>query len=121
MKDLSFDSFTRFIIRERLLDDDYIATKDTLVEDDLGITGDDGAELLEALEKEYQIEFEDGTGSLRKAFGMREDEYLFHSEGFCIFDFWRNRKKENVIKLTLGKLYDVVVMLSENRDKSEIQ
>jgi acyl carrier protein len=35
-----------------------VLTADTLFEDDLGVSGDDGVDLLEAVEKEYGISLE---------------------------------------------------------------
>jgi len=82
------------------------------LEDDLGITGDDGCELLEELERKFNIVFSDGNGSLRKTFNLAEDEFLFHSEGA---DLWRwiaglfGKDVEKVRPLTVGELHRVVV------------
>lgn len=82
------------------------------LEDDLGITGDDGCELLEELERKFNISFSDNNSSWRKAFNLAEDEFLFHSEGV---DLWRwiaglfGKDAEKVKPFTVGELHQVVV------------
>jgi acyl carrier protein len=75
-------SFERLcaIIREEcgLEKDEYIAP-DTQFERDLGITGDDGEELLDAVARNYGIEL------TRESFGLQPNEYLFQGEGWDLF------------------------------------
>jgi acyl carrier protein len=83
-------------------------TEASLLEKDLGISGDDGSELLEAIEKQFDISFAGSDGSLRDAFGLSEGQYLFHSEGMNLF--WLiaslfGRGSENVKSITVGELY----------------
>lgn len=58
-----------------------IIDENTWLEKDLGITGDDGVELLEEAEKVFGVSFSAEEGGFRKAFSLKENEYLFHSEG----------------------------------------
>lgn len=87
-------------------------TSTTFFERDLGITGDDGVELLEDIQKRFGVSFIGPDGSLRVAFGLAADEYLFHSEGFSLFGFiahlfgWASEK---VRPLSVGRLHQVVV------------
>lgn len=53
----------------------------TYLENDLGITGDDGVELLEGAGKVFGVSFSAEEDSFRDAFSLKEKEYLFHSEG----------------------------------------
>lgn len=108
VRDMSFENFIYFMSEFCFVDVEKI-TRDSLVEDDLGVTGDDGDELLIAIENEFGIRFADENGSIRKAFDLKEDEYLFHSEGMHLFF----RKKENVFPMTVGQFYDVVIKLSK--------
>ncbi|MBK5721428.1 methyltransferase domain-containing protein [Dysgonomonas sp. Marseille-P4677] len=111
VRDFSFENFTNFINDNFIFSDKASLSRDTLVEKDLGITGDDGDEFLLAIQDEYGIDFCDETGSIRKAFDLKDNEYLFHSEGFNMFCF----NKENVIPLTVGQLYDVVVKFTNDK------
>jgi hypothetical protein len=79
----------------------------TLLEDDLGITGDDGCELLEEIEKAFSLSFTGKDGSLRKFFDLEENQFLFHGEGvdlFGIFSFIFGKKPENVKPISVGDL-----------------
>ena len=78
-------------------------TSTTRLEADLGITGDDGCELLEEVERRFCVSFVGKDGSLRDAFQLEKDQYLFHSEGFPSF------LNENVKPLTVGELFQVLI------------
>jgi hypothetical protein len=54
---------------------------ETLFEDDLGITGDDGCELLEATEKHFGVCLSSPEDGYRRTFDLAPHEFLFHSEG----------------------------------------
>lgn len=114
VRDLSFENFVDFINDNYNSFEELSITKETLIESDLGITGDDGDEFLLALEDEFGISFGDETGSIRKTFNLKDNEYLFQSEGSNLFSFFSSNK-ENIIPLTVGQLYDVVVKLSNKR------
>lgn len=57
-------------------------TPATQFERDLGITGDDGVELLEAAQKRFKVNFTNGDNGIRTIFKLGPNEYLFNSEGF---------------------------------------
>jgi len=54
---------------------------ETLFEDDLGITGDDGCELLEATEKHFGVCLSSPEEGYRRSFDLAPHEFLFHGEG----------------------------------------
>jgi hypothetical protein len=94
-------------------------TTDTLLERDLGITGDDGSELLEDLQKRFGISFAGGDGTLREAFGPEKDEYLFHSEGLSLFRMIGNFFGFSVEKnqpISVGQLHRVILERKETSD-----
>ena len=77
----TFDEFAAFIREYRSVSDRKEIGPETRFERDLGVTGDDGNDLLEATEKRFGVTlcFED-TG-VRETFNLLPNEYLFHSEG----------------------------------------
>ncbi|MDH6308927.1 ubiquinone/menaquinone biosynthesis C-methylase UbiE [Dysgonomonas sp. PFB1-18] len=110
VRDLSFENFVEFINDNFIFSDKVSITKDTLVEKDLGITGDDGEEFLLAIHDEFGIDFRDETGSIRKAFNLKENEYLFQGEGLRLFD-WKN---DRIVPFTVAQFYDVIVKVSND-------
>jgi len=94
-------------------------TDTTLLERDLGITGDDGIELLEGLQKQFGVSFSGSDGTLREAFGLKKDEYLFHSEGFSLLLMIANFfgcPIEKVKPISVGQLHRVILKRTKNRD-----
>ena len=53
----------------------------TRLDADLGITGDDGDELLKAASKHFSVALADPVHGYRATFGLGQDEHLFHDEG----------------------------------------
>ena len=97
--------------------------ENTCLEKDLGITGDDGVELLEEAEKVFGVSFFAEEDDFRKAFSLQENEYLFHSEGFDFFGIVyicrriRGIPTPVIRDLSVGQLHSVLV---EARNKKEI-
>jgi hypothetical protein len=99
------------------LSESYVITPKSLLESDLGITGDDGSDLFTDLEGEFKIKFSDEKTSFRQTFGLEENQFLFHSEvtnpftailnlfGYC---------KENVKPISIGELHKVIVERQKN-------
>ena len=56
----------------------------TRIDRDLGITGDDGIDLLRTVETRFQVSVGLVDGRIRQVFGLGENEYLFGSEGLEI-------------------------------------
>jgi hypothetical protein len=96
-------------------------TEQSNLENDLGITGDDGSELLEEIEKYFSISFRGTDGTIRTIFGLAPNEYLFHSEcGINLFSLisslWR-KDIEKVKSITVGQLYDAAQRAKNNAGK----
>ncbi len=106
--DVTLESLFSIIREHAGFSEKDVITEASLLEKDLGITGDDGCELLEAIEKKFTISFTGSDGSLREAFGLTEGQYLFHSEGMEL-SMWIaslfGRDSENVKAITVGELY----------------
>ncbi len=99
---ISLDEVIALIREHQGISGKKAITESSLLEKDLGITGDDGCELIEAVEKKFNLSFAGAGGSLSKAFGLSEDQYLFHSEVNLLGVFVR---PENVKAITVGELY----------------
>jgi hypothetical protein len=82
---------------------------DTQFERDLGITGDDGGDLLLAVEKHFSIPLRTKGEGYRKAFRLEDNEYLFNSEGFPIWELLPFAKKSVVRAFTVGELHAAMV------------
>lgn len=102
----TFDDVVRAIRASQSIPGHVMITGATLLEDELGITGDDGCDLLADLERSFAISFAGSDGSLREAFGLDQDQFLFHGEGWNPLALFR---KENVKALTAGQLHQVIV------------
>lgn len=89
-------------------------THETQFERDLGITGDDGSELLEAAQKRFQINLAPDETGYRRTFGLGPNEYLFNSEGFGLgtatITLFSNH---SVRAFTVGELYRALVKAQE--------
>lgn len=96
--------------------------ENTCLENDLGITGDDGVELLEEAEKVFGVSFFAEEDDFRKAFSLQEIEYLFHSEGIDFLGIvylcrrLRGIPAPVIRDLSVGQLHSVLV---EARNKKE--
>lgn len=55
---------------------------ETQFERDLGLTGDDGDDLLEATGKRFGVKLGDEETGVRETFNLQPNEYLFNSEGW---------------------------------------
>ena len=72
------------------------------LEKDLGITGDDGSDLLEAIQDRYSISF------TMDSLGLSKGQSIFHTEGMRVFQLIASlvgRDSENVKDITVGELY----------------
>lgn len=91
--------------------------ENTYIEEDLHITGDDGVELLEEAEKVFGVCFETDEHNLKTLFSMKDNEYLFSSEGFDPFGIFRFFERlrgipnPTIRDLTVGELHQVLVKL----------
>lgn len=112
MESLSFDDFADFIRQWAKLSRKKEITPETHFEDGLGITGDDGCDLLEATEKRFKITLSSAEHGYRKTFNLGPNEFLFHPEGFepSLPDLLSlaGRPTPLVITFTVGQLYKAV-------------
>jgi hypothetical protein len=102
---LSFNDFVLFLrewghipIREKI-------SPETQFERDLGITGDDGCELLEAAESKFGIRLCSEGDGYRKTFNLAPNEYLFTSEGGMISEPISLFSNSVIRSFTVGELY----------------
>jgi acyl carrier protein len=113
MEALSFDDCADFIRQWAKLSRKKEITPETQFEDDLGISGDDGCDLLEATEKRFMITLSSAEHGYRKTFDLSPNEFLFHPEGFgpSVPDMLRRsfgRPEPVVVAFTVGELYKAV-------------
>jgi hypothetical protein len=79
--DLTFGDFAAFVHEYLSVSDRKPIRPDTRFERDLGVTGDDGNDLLEATERRFGVSLCSEETGVRETFNLRPNEYLFHSEG----------------------------------------
>lgn len=83
-------------------------------ERDLGITGDDGGELLQAAQEHFEVDLADGGNGYRKIFNLGANEYLFNSEGLSFGTGGTNmitlfaNTNPSVRAFTVGELYEAI-------------
>lgn len=101
-------------VREFSGDVKSVITEQTRLEADLGITGDDGIELLEEAEKRFGVSFVTEERSFKETFCLGENEYLFNAEGLDLLGVqrligWIRREPRYVVRdLTVGELWRVL-------------
>jgi hypothetical protein len=81
MGGLTFEEFADFIREYGQLPDRTTISAETQFERDLGLTGDDGIDLLEATEKHFGVTFGSDETGVRETFNLSPNEHLFNSEG----------------------------------------
>ena len=104
-------------VREFSGDVKSVITEGTRLEADLGITGDDGIEVLEEAEKRFGVSFATEERSFKETFGLGENEYLFNAEGLDLLGVRRligciRREPNCVVRdLMVGKLWQVLMFV----------
>lgn len=99
-----------------------LITPGTLLEDDLHITGDDGAQLLEMAEQHFDVTLSEPDDGIRGTFNLKENEYLFHSEGFdpiglsWLIDRIRGKPKPVVKSLSAGEFH-AALLRAKNKNR----
>lgn len=89
--------------------------RNSRIEEDLHICGDDDKDLFEACEQAFNISFDTDEMSFRERFSLAENEYLFTGEGIDLFgicrfvDWIRGIPKPIIRDLTVGELHRVLV------------
>jgi hypothetical protein len=87
----------------------------TRFERDLGVTGDDGCDLLRETEVRFGVALSSKEHGYRQTFTLGPDEYLFHAEGLDIFGLCSGPVRE----FTAGELYDAVCRASSHEPRSD--
>jgi hypothetical protein len=112
MDELTFDEFAAFIRVYRSVSDRKSISPETRFECDLGLTGDDGDDLLIATEKRFGVTLCSEETGVRETFNLGPNEYLFHSEGLELFPFEMTSlfttTANSVREFTVGELYEAV-------------
>jgi hypothetical protein len=108
-----FQELADFIRTWLQLPTDWSIRPDTEFERDLGVTGDDGGDLLHQVEERFAVQLSTKEDGYRKTFGLGKNEYLFNPEGFPIWELLPFVPKTTVRVFTVGELYDAIVTAGE--------
>lgn len=107
-KELTLENLNSVIRELQGIPSKILIDENTLVENELGLTGDDGDEVLQEIEKVFELSFKGKDGSLREFFGLKDNEYLFHSEGFDILGVFKKLfgiNNESIKPFIVGELF----------------
>ncbi len=110
METPSFDCFADFVRNQARLSAKKRITPDTQFERDLGITGDDGGQLLLATEKTFGICLHSEESGYRETFHLSPNEYLFNSEGWDLNALFSTK---TVRAFTVGELFNALTRAME--------
>jgi hypothetical protein len=120
--DLTFDEFAAWLREYWSVPVRKAISPETQFERDLGLTGDDGDDLLEAVEKEFEVRLGNEETGVRETFSLEPNEYLFHSEGWGpspaeLISLFSNSPSPIVRSFTVGELFEAVRRTkAKNRD-----
>jgi hypothetical protein len=106
----SFEDVADFVRGWAMVPTKRLITPGTQFERDLGITGDDGSELLEVAQERFKVNLRDVDNGYRRTFNLGPDEYLFNSEGWSI-----GFRSHSVRPFTVGELCDAIQKASSTR------
>lgn len=112
MENPSFEEFAEFVREWAGISRKKEILLGSRFEDDLGITGDDGCDLLQATEKRFSVQLHSNEDGFRKTFSLGPNEFLFHSEGWGpdLYDILAlfGRTPKTIRDFTVGELYTAV-------------
>jgi hypothetical protein len=112
MEILKFDEFAEFIREYWSVAGRKQITPETQFERDLGLTGDDGDDLLRATEERFGVQLCSEETGIRETFNLGPNECLFHSEGLDLSPFrftsLFGHEETTVRKFTVGELFEAV-------------
>jgi hypothetical protein len=117
MPAVSFDHFVSFVREFAGVSPNKIITRFTRFEKDLGITGDDGCNLLQKTEQRFDIQLSCEAHGYKQTFNLEPNEYLFHTEGFDVLGFFH---EYSVREFRVGELYDAVCRAGIQTVKNEL-
>ena len=109
----SFEDFADFVRGWAGVPKRKQITPATLFEDDLGITGDDGTDLLGETERRFGVSLSSPEHGYRVTFNLEPNEFLFHGEGFGpnwpeVLGFRASTLPPRVRSFTIGELFNAV-------------
>ena len=111
----TFQDVEAFVRDFAALRRNQVITPDTRLENDLGITGDDGDELLQKAATHFGVQLADPVHGYRPTFGLGENEYLFNSEGLDLLGIGelirrlRKQPPEVIRDLTMEELHNAIL------------
>ena len=111
----SFDAVAAFVRQFAGLRQKHVVEPSTRCDADLGITGDDGDDLLKEASSYFRVQLAHPVEGYRKTLGLAADEYLFHSEGLdllgvsAIIRWLQKESLPRVRDLTVGELHNAIV------------
>lgn len=120
--DLTFDEFAAWLREYWNVPAHKAIVPGTQFERDLGLTGDDGDDLLEATEKEFEVRLGNEETGVRETFNLQPNEYLFNSEGWGpsraeLISLFSSSPYPTVRSFTVGELFEAVRRIkAKNRD-----
>ena len=122
--DLTFDQFAAWLREYLSIPVRKAIVPETQFDRDLGLTGDDGDDLLVAAEKEFEVKLGNEETGVRETFNLQPDEYLFDAEGWGpslaeLISLFSGSPSPTVRSFTVGELFEAVRRKkAENRDGS---
>ena len=110
----SFEEVVAFVRDFHSISPRQAIASETRLEADLGITGDDGEDLLLAASERFQVDLLSPKKGISKILGLGPNEYLFGPEGFdpigiTVLVRWLKGKPRPIYRdLTVGELHDSI-------------
>jgi hypothetical protein len=114
----TFEEFVEFVREFTGLSHKAPIVPSTKFEKDLGVTGDDGVDLLRGVQTRFNVVLCSEERGVRDTFTLGPNEFLFHSEGF--FDLMGLFSRRRVRALTVGELYQAVCRASTHDSESQV-
>ena len=126
MKTPSLEEVISFVREFTCVGSEYIITENTRIEEDIGITGDDGIDLLYAAQKRFAVDLESPEKGIDQTFQLKPNEFFFRPEGFdplgisALFRWLRHEPRAVYRDLTVGELYYAIQNAPPATSNSEV-
>lgn len=113
---ISFAEIEEFVRRHQRIPASTLITPETQFERDLGITGDDGSELLVDAETYFNVSFDTDAHTSEDIFKLADNEFLFHGEGVV----WPSSifSRYTVRSFSVGELHEAISKLQAEKEGS---
>lgn len=111
----TFQEVETFVRHFAGLRQNHVVEPASRLEADLGITGDEGDDLLQGASRQFGVQLADPVLGYRSTFGLAHDEYLFHGEGLdllgigAIIRWIRKEPRPRVRDLTMAELHNAIL------------